>query len=81
MPWAFIEQWRDGCHRNHDQSPERLAERGGLAPEEIVALSAVDSAERRRLWYAPPEESVPRLLEMLAVWNTGPEVLARPGDR
>lgn len=66
VPWAFIEQWRAGCLSNHGQTPERLAERGGLAPEEILALDADTYEERRRMWGLEPSESVPKLLALLA---------------
>jgi hypothetical protein len=35
VPWAFAETFRDQAQRNHGQTLERLAERGGLAPEEM----------------------------------------------
>ena len=35
VPWAFVEQFRHQAEQNHGQSLERLAERGGLAPEEM----------------------------------------------
>jgi hypothetical protein len=35
VPWAFVEAFRDQAEENHGQTLERLAERGGLAPEEM----------------------------------------------
>lgn len=35
VPWAFAETFRAQAEANHDQPLERLAERGGLAPEEM----------------------------------------------
>lgn len=35
VPWSFVEQFRAQAERNHDQTLERLAERGGLAPDEL----------------------------------------------
>lgn len=35
VPWAFVEKFRAQAEQNHDQTLERLAERGGLAPEEL----------------------------------------------
>ncbi len=35
VPWAFAESFRKQAERNHDQTLERLAERGGLSPQEI----------------------------------------------
>lgn len=39
IPWIFIEQFRDQAFKNHGQTLERLAERGGLAPEEIYRIA------------------------------------------
>jgi len=35
VPWAFVEAFRQQAEQNHGQTLERLAERGGLAPEEM----------------------------------------------
>lgn len=35
VSWAFVEKFREQAQANHDQTLERLAERGGLAPEEM----------------------------------------------
>lgn len=35
IPWEFAELARDQAFRNHDQTLERLAERGGLDPIEF----------------------------------------------
>lgn len=35
VPWAFVEAFRAQAERNHDQTLEVLASRGGLAPEEM----------------------------------------------
>lgn len=35
VPWEFAEQFRAQAERNHGQTLERLAERGGLSPEEM----------------------------------------------
>ena len=35
VSWSFAETFRDQAKINHDQTLERLAERGGLAPEEM----------------------------------------------
>lgn len=35
VPWSFAETFREQAKKNHDQTLERLAERGGLAPEEM----------------------------------------------
>lgn len=38
VPWALIEEHRKQCFRNHSQSPETLARRGGLDPSEMLAV-------------------------------------------
>lgn len=35
VPWAFAETFRKQAQRNHSQTLERLAERGGLSPDEM----------------------------------------------
>lgn len=70
VPWAFIEQYHDECLNNHDQTPQRLAERGGLGPEEIVAV--VNGAHSRKLrmlyWHMEPEKTVPLLKQIINDW-------------
>ena len=39
VPWAFVAEHAEWCQHNHDQTPERLAERGGLSPEEMLAVT------------------------------------------
>jgi hypothetical protein len=38
VPWRFIEPHEAQALRNHDQTLERLAERGGLCPSEMLAV-------------------------------------------
>jgi len=66
VPWSFIEPGRAQAKRNHDQTLERLAERGGLAPGEMRC-----ALEGRRLFDEPwTEERIAHdaawLLEALA---------------
>lgn len=35
VPWSFVEAFRDQAEANHGQTLERLAERGGLGPDEM----------------------------------------------
>ena len=71
VPWDFIAEHADGCQRNHGQTPERLAERGGLSPAEIVAVVDTDGSyeQRHAAWNMTPEQEVARLCELLAVWG------------
>jgi hypothetical protein len=45
VPWAFIEPGRAQALSNHDQTLERLAERGGLCPGKIRC-----ALEGKKLW-------------------------------
>ncbi len=38
IPWSVIEPHEHQALRNHDQTLERLAERGGLGPDELLAV-------------------------------------------
>ena len=40
VPWSVVEPHREQAQRNHDQTLERLAERGGLGIEELTAILA-----------------------------------------
>jgi len=74
VPWAFIAEHAEWCQHNHGQSQERLAERGGLSPEEIVAVvrnTRLHVAEARDYFHDPPK-AVAMLKEALAVWADGP---------
>ena len=35
LPWSMVERWREQVELNHDQTLERLHERGGLSPVEL----------------------------------------------
>lgn len=39
IPWDLVEPHRAMAMRNHDQTLERLAERGGLSPEEFYMIA------------------------------------------
>lgn len=38
IPWKMIEPHREQAMKNHDQTLERLNERGGLSPMELYAV-------------------------------------------
>jgi hypothetical protein len=72
VPWEFIAKCEGSCRKYHDQSPERLAERGGLSPGEMLVVVnpvSLTFEERRTVWRMPPEQSVPRLKAALASWE------------
>lgn len=61
IPWAAIEPHEDQARRNHGQSLEHLAERGGLSPCEAVAVM-----ESRRWEPMDGAAAVSRLRELAA---------------
>lgn len=38
VPWAFVEPHHAQAMINHDQTLNRLADRGGLSPQEMLAV-------------------------------------------
>lgn len=63
ISWEIIEPHREQAHRNHGQTLERLAERGGLGPEELVAVL------EDRLWHPMDyKEAESRLGELISNW-------------
>lgn len=72
VPWAFVAERTAECLRYHDQTPEELARRGGLAPEELLVIregGPLLTTERIAMWHMPPEQSVPRLKDALLAWE------------
>jgi hypothetical protein len=69
VPWGMIEIRADACRRIHDQTPQRLVERGGLSPEEILALDEPTWEERMKVLRLPPSESVPKLWSLVRRWE------------
>ena len=61
IPWAAIAPSELQARRNHDQTLDRLAERGGLSPSEAIAVL------EGRHWHSMDwDESVRRLNEIVA---------------
>ncbi len=61
VPWDFVAAHAAQCIKNHDQSPTRLAERGGLGPSEMIAV-----VEDRPFRSMCVEDGVAGLIELLA---------------
>lgn len=70
IPWAAIAPHERQAQRNHDQSLEELARRGGLDPAEAVAV-----LEDRR-WRSMPADEALALLKELAGWMPPEEAKA-----
>lgn len=61
FPWALLQPRRQRALRNHGQTLERLRNRGGLAPDELVAV--LEDRPWRRM---TPDEAFTRLRAILA---------------
>lgn len=67
VPWDFAERFRGQAEVNHGQTLERLAERGGLCPEEMWV-----AAHGLRLFPLPPAaEAVSWLVDAVARFEAG----------
>lgn len=62
VPWAAVEPARSTAMKNHGQTLERLAERGGLSPKELVC--ALDGLKLRSVPALRIEECVRRVREL-----------------
>jgi hypothetical protein len=58
VPWTFVEPHRAQIQSNHDQTLERLAQRGGLAPDELWLAAHAQPLSRYRQNIEPPSEEV-----------------------
>lgn len=68
VPWSLLAPHEENARHVHDQTLERLAERGGMGVSEIVQVvdgGGYDAARR------PEAETLPRLLEILAAHQRG----------
>lgn len=64
VPWEFVEPHREQAYKNHHQTLEELARRGGLDPVEMLA---VVTGQGWKDWTPPPYgEAVSKLLELLS---------------
>jgi hypothetical protein len=66
VPWSFVAPHAEQAERNHcGQTLERLAERGGLDPSEMVAVVTGVAFRDIAIGPAAQAEARRRLLEML----------------
>lgn len=56
VPWSFVERFRERAERNHDQTLEVLASRGGLGPDEMWLAAHDQPLSRFRQNVEPPSE-------------------------
>lgn len=64
VPWAFVAPHEQQAKLNHSQTLERLAQRGGLSPSELVAV--VRGEGYRVVMARRDRDAVPLLLELLS---------------
>jgi hypothetical protein len=64
VPWNFIAPHEAQAMENHEQTLLRLAERGGLDPQEMVAV--LDGIREPYMGY---DEAEARLAELLKAWE------------
>jgi hypothetical protein len=67
VPWDFIAPHEKQAMRNHDQTLERLAERGGLSPAEMLA--AVSGQNGIWIMEKSDQDAYWELLGMVKVWH------------
>lgn len=58
VPWHILAPHEAQAHKNHSQSLETLARRGGLSPSEMLAIL---EDRRFRDPYIPDTEAIPRI--------------------
>ena len=66
VPWGFLAPHEERAQGNHAQSLQRLNERGGLSPAEMMCV-----IENRKLWPITENDAqaTPRLIAALAAYN------------
>lgn len=69
VPWAMLAPHETQARNNHSQTLKRLAERGGLAPCEAVAV--LEDREHRRM---TDSAAYARLAEHVAAWQRRPDI-------
>lgn len=62
VPWAAVEEHAEQANRNHGQTVQRLAERGGLAPSELLAV-----LEDRRWSHVASAVALVKIAELLGL--------------
>jgi hypothetical protein len=66
VPWAMLEKHEPQALRNHDQSLEQLASRGGLAPQEMLDILH----DRQLRFVGETVEAVEELIRIVTQWQS-----------
>jgi hypothetical protein len=73
VPWALLAPHEAQAKRNHDQTLERLAQRGGLAAQEMVDIIAGNG------WSTTRDENR-AVLRVLSIWRQWWYDRTKPGE-
>ena len=68
VPWEILTPFEENAERFHGQSLQRLSERGGLGPGEMIAIIRND----KKWWNLDEEEASWHELERLVEEHEGP---------
>lgn len=70
MPWAMLAPHEAQALHNHDQTLERLAQRGGLSACEVIAILDDSGYFEYWRWSVPSvAEAEAKLCELIAAWR------------
>ena len=72
VPWSFVEPHEDQALSNHEQTLDRLAQRGGLGADELLAV--VTGQDWRTFHHTPFSEIAAELLRLLQAHTTEAEL-------
>jgi hypothetical protein len=75
VPWAMLAPHEAQAQRNHSQTLRRLAERGGLGPDEMLAV--LDDRPWRSM---KVQEACAELGRRIAAWTATEHELAKAND-
>lgn len=67
VPWAWLEPHEDQALQNHGQTLQRLAERGGLDPREM--LSIITGKKWSAYQSMSLEEAMQKINDLVAQWK------------
>ena len=70
VPWGMVQLLAPQLHKNHSQTPERLAQRGGLGVAEI--LTAIDPSRAELIKKAPFYYQVEVLKGLIKMYKEDP---------
>jgi len=68
VPWGFVAPYDDQAKRNHSQSLETLNRRGGLAPQELLAV--IHGKSWREFIKVSTPDAVMQILDLLGKWES-----------